>query len=168
MISKKLLPYEWTAIAVMICLFIGIGAISYFYHHEIPAEINRQAIPMIDIYVEGAIETPGHYELKKGTRFEGLLSQLKLLPEADTTEIKLRAILKHGQIVTIPYKTITVFIEGAVASPKSLVIPRSSRLEDLIDHIQLSENADIRYLKKKRQLRDQEKIIVPIKKKKAK
>lgn len=106
--EKQLLPHEWLAIAFISLLMLAVGAIAYVHDAEIPdLSVVQQEEPMqkeIEVLVEGAVEAPGPYRLKKGSRMEDLLKQLTLLPEADISKLKPTTKLRNGQKIRIPKK----------------------------------------------------------------
>lgn len=166
---KQSLPiHEWLIVVLLLGILTLLIIITWthrepsFPQTTTPHFMTPQEIEVI---VEGKVEKPGTYRLKKGTKLEELLTLCGPLPEADLDRLKLTKILKDGQKVKIvPKEEITVFIKGAVKQEISVTVPSGTTLEQLLGKIECLPNADIKKLQKKRKLKDQEIVHVPTKK----
>lgn len=57
--------------------------------------------------------------------------------------------------------TVTVKVTGAVKKETTLTLPKGATLQDLTDFLLIEDDADVSFLRKKRQLRHNEVITVP-------
>lgn len=125
-------------------------------------------VQLIQVSIKGAVHKPGSYELKKGTRLKELLELAQAHSEADLQSMNLEARLRNNQVVkVIAQNWITVHVEGAVAEPKELRLKLGTTLIELSEQIVLLPEADSEKLQRKRRLKDQETIVIPVKKIKA-
>jgi hypothetical protein len=160
--------HEWLAVMLIIGLLAFLTAISWV-NQKYPSTIETGAPHFIasqelDITVQGAVEHPGRHIVKKGTTVREALALVGVLPEADLRRLKLDAKVRRNQVIKVPKMAmITVMLEGAVAQPGPVLVPRGSQLMDLIDKVALQETADVDKLRKKRRLKDGEIIVVPTK-----
>lgn len=66
--------------------------------------IKIPTVPMITIYLEGAVVQPGPVLVKKGTRMEDLRHSISFLEKADLAVLGKRRKLKEGEIICIPFE----------------------------------------------------------------
>lgn len=103
--SKKQLPFhEWAVVTIATALILGLVFVSV---QNTPEPIPYEPIPetnTITVFVSGAIENPGKFEIQKGTRIADLKGTIKLLPQADGRILNKKRILKHLETLTIPEK----------------------------------------------------------------
>lgn len=163
--KPKLPVHEWIAIWAIISLLFTITLITAVFNNsstEVPTDPPHLLIAEnIEIVIEGAVENPGCYQVKRGSRVEDILALGKPLPDADIRRLKLKAKVRDGQFIRIPrYQMITVFLEGEVKNPGALQVRKGTKLNDLLTMLEWPEEADLRTLKKKRNLKDQEVIKV--------
>lgn len=160
----KLCVHEWTAIAVLCGLLLLFTGITFFSgesglsdrigppHHIVD--------PEIAVFIEGEVEHPGHYRIKRGSTIHDLILLAIPSPDADLSHIKLENKLRKSHVVKIPSKYVTVYLEGAVIVPGPVKLLKGARLQDLISMVQFQEGADIEKLRRKRRLKDKEVITV--------
>lgn len=102
--KTQLYPHEWLAI-VSIASLMGILTLiaqtSLF--RPLPSNQNPHYIvdQTITVFVEGAVEFPGRYEFKKGTKMEELLEKIKPFPGANLKRYHSESKLRDGQVVRI-------------------------------------------------------------------
>lgn len=157
--------HEWLAVAVILGLMGMLTAISLISSGPSAAvetgPPHALVDPYIEVIIEGAVEKPGKYKVKKGTPVREIINDAKLLPAADTRRINMNARARKGQVLHIPKKEmLTVYLEGLVESPGALSVPKGTRLIDLVDSVGFAEGADLAPLHKKRRLKDNEVIEV--------
>ena len=58
----------------------------------------------ITVQIEGAVVAPGPMHIKQGTHRDELIEQLKLLPEADTSKLQTKRVLRNGEVLHVPVK----------------------------------------------------------------
>lgn len=164
--QQKLPPGEWLVIVVFIALMALLTAVTFFFdrhpssslqldspHHLVPQDI--------DVFIEGAVEHPGAYKIKRGSKIQSLLDLSKPLPEANLNKVKPQMKLKNGQRVHIPTKKmITIFLSGAVTNPGPYTVPKGTKWIDLLKIVSFSLEADLKSIKKKKLLQDQDVVFV--------
>jgi DNA uptake protein ComE-like DNA-binding protein len=163
--KPSLLIHEWLAIAIIIGLLAMLTIISK------PASISPLSSPEnfhylapthIEMAIDGAVERPGKYHLKKGSLLQDLLDQAKILPTAELKHLNLKAKLRKGQVVHVPsQEMITVYLEGAVIKPGPYQFLKGTRLMDLKDRDLFTSGADLKLLNKKRRLKHNEVLSIP-------
>src|SRR5262249_26258947 len=99
--------HEWLAIATIISLLIALTALTHFTKSPDLPQIEASHYilePKIEVFVDGAVERPGRLIVNKGTKVKELLDQVGLLPEANTSKLKLEAKVRRGQHLRVPAK----------------------------------------------------------------
>ncbi len=163
----SLFVHEWLAVAVIIGVMSMLTILSF---SSTSSSQSTQSLgkphfltnPFIEVVVEGAISpSPTHLKVKKNISFGGILEQVTLLPEADIRKLKKKSKVRKSQTIKIPFRPmITVTLEGAVDTPKTIRLPKGSFVEDLLQIVSFQEGADIEKLRRKRRLTDGEKIYI--------
>lgn len=163
--QPSLPAHEWLAIVFIISLMAVLCLVAISYRESSLPEVTSEPHYVIDqeieVFIEGAVENPGTYKVKRGALLQEVLILAKPTTNADLRRIKLQSKVRQGQsvkILTLPM--ITIHIEGAVNNPGSMTLPKGTRLCDLIEKISFQENADLKKLQKKRKLKDSEVIKV--------
>lgn len=168
--EKHLPLHEWLAVAALSTLMLLLAVIAVWNRTQtLPTTSSSKSphylLPQeIEVTVEGAVEHSGHYKLKVGSRVKDLLEIAKPLPEANLKKIKMESQLREGRLLKVPFtEMIVVHIKGAVKQEGELKIKKGTRLVDLLEIVNFSENADLEPLQKKRRLKEQEVIEIKIK-----
>ncbi len=165
--AQKLPAHEWLIIVLIIAILLILSAIAYLGEERfLPSTgVSHDLVSQeIEVIIAGAVTKPGTYVLRKDALLKDLLELCKPLPEADLRRLNLEGKLRHGQKVRIITKPlITIFVGGAVEKPGALQVLKGTKLEDLLKHIQFTPEADLKKMQRKRRLKDQEVIHVPIK-----
>lgn len=171
--DRALPLHEWLIIFLLIALMSMIVLVTTW--KGLPArtvvlgEPHHLISPTIDVQVEGAVEKPGLLTLKRGSCLQDALLMTSPLPEADLKGLKLKKALRDGQVIRVPRKRlITIFLEGAVQNPGPLQVWEGTKREELLTQIAFLPEADLKSLKKKQKLNDQEIVIVTLRKTKKK
>ena len=171
-LSAKLPPHEWVIIALLIVTVCLLSVVTFFHKKEqFPSvgPIVELSTETIQVTVKGEVVHSGVHEVKRGMRLKELLAMAVTTPEADLSRLKLNSKLREGQVVKVPAQVwITIYLEGAVKEAGPLKLRKGTKVEELLEQITLLPEGDPSKLKKKRLLKDQEVIVVPIKKKKSK
>lgn len=166
--NEKLFPHEWLAVISGLVVLLGFCSIAYFYEQEVPEEIKKLALEktkdQIEVWIEGAVEKPGTYALERGAILQDLFNQAVPAADANLRVFNLANKLRNKQKIKVSKSTITIYLEGAVNTPGALILPFGSRLEEIIARAEFPEDADLKPLKKKRKLKDQEVILISWKK----
>ena len=105
------------------------------------------------------------YQIKKGAVLKELLALAEVSTEADLRKLKDTAKLRNGQVIKVPkLAMLRIYLEGAVDHPRSLYVQKGTRLVDLLDKVKFAEGADLKILNRKRRLKDEEVIHIPLQK----
>jgi len=106
--EKPSLPFHerfmaWLVISVLLFL-IALNII--FDESTMPlTESEHQLVnPFVEIVVEGAVEFPGIYQVKKGVLIQEVLDLAKPLPEANLKRIKLDSPVNHRRVIKVSKK----------------------------------------------------------------
>lgn len=119
-------------------------------------------IEEILVTVTGAVAKPGEYLVPAGTLVGAVLRKARPLPYANLKVLPIAHLIEAPVHFCIEELTeITVFVEGAVQEPVILTLPAKSRVSDLKSKVVLSAEADKGYFRRRRLLKDGEKIAVP-------
>jgi DNA uptake protein ComE-like DNA-binding protein len=163
--KPSLFFYEWLAIVILVGLILMLTFISRSVS-DVPMPASRTlpsiALNEIDITIDGAVENPGKYTVKKGATLQEILDQAKLVPTANLKHINVNRKFRKGQNVHIPsLEMITVYLQGAVNKPGAYDFPKGTRWVDLKDKLLFTENAELSFLDKKKKLKANEVITIP-------
>lgn len=158
---------DWLAVITLSSILLTLGLISFLSRESAYVENSNQVhhlkiIENIEVTVQGAVRYPGVYSMQKGDAFAKLLGRVEPLPDADLQKYKPGARLNKDRVITIPHKgLITVYLEGAVKKPESIQLNCGTRICDLAALGVLLEEADKKFVKKRKKLKDGEIINVP-------
>lgn len=164
--NKPKLPlHEWLAVVVIIAGMLLLTLLTTFNSSPKLPQLNPSphymTDPEIEVYVQGAVQHAGPLKIMQGTLIRDVLEIVKPNDEADLSKIKMQSKARHGQIIKIPkIETLTIYLEGAVKTPGSVVMPKGSKLQDLLESVQFAADANLKPLSKKRKLKDKEVIRV--------
>lgn len=164
---NRLPVHEWLAVVSILILLFGITFIVWWsgdtgisMQRGTPYYIVDQDI---EVVVDGAVEKPGSYIVKRGARISDVLALAGELPDSDLRRLRVERKVRNGQIIKVPHRPmITVYLEGAVKAPHSITIPKGSSLSDIIPLIEFEEGAHVDKLRRKRRLKDGEIIKVGV------
>jgi hypothetical protein len=139
---------------------------------QIPTPVieSEPKVTVLQVKIDGCVEKPGLYRLPLHATLGDLLEQAHPLPNADLSHLKEWRKLREGQTIQIPERHwITIQILGAVQQPGSLKILSGTRCCELADQLQISQEGDLKALRKKRRfLKEGDIIEIPFKKVKKK
>lgn len=161
--QKPSLPvHEWLAITFIIFIVLSLALLSLRPSEQLmlPPQQSLEH-DRLEITIDGAVKHPGTYQVQQGSLLQEVISQAELSPDADLKRLKLDKKLVKDQVVTVPrLKLLRIYIAGAVDNPGIIAMPKGSRMEDLVKHIQFQPDADIEKLPKKRRLKDGEIVTI--------
>lgn len=163
--EQPALPFkDWTLVFVVV-LVLAMLIITNFTANqkcpEISAEVIVKPEKKIIVYLAGAVEKPGEYQLTKGATLNQLLELAKPLSEADLSVIDQEKQLRNKQKIFIPLiGKVTVFVTGEVENGGYINLPVNAKISDLKSYIVPKSHADLTFLKSRRKLKQGEKIIV--------
>ena len=164
---SSLKVHEWLAIAVVIGIIGGLACLTSFYARGEASNASSESLTHyqqgFDVLVKGAVNHPGIYHIRSEIKLQELLTLAGVALNADLRRFNLETILKKGRVLTVPVRAmINVHLKGAVKQDQTITLPKGSKLEDLIALVNFASNANVNALKKKRRLKSEEVIIVPI------
>ncbi len=125
---------------------------------------SQGAVPveMVEVEISGCVRKSGRYQIPAGSSVLPALRKARPLPFADMTNISLDEPISVPIRIEIPrLEKIIVFVEGCVETSVRLELPAGSRVCDLKGRIELAQGADLQYLKRRRLLKNQERVVVP-------
>lgn len=107
----KLPVHEWIAVAFAIFLLFLVTAIIWIKDSTDSSSVDTGTPHYIvdqeiEIKVEGAVEKPGSYKLKRGTTIQEVLALVNPTSEADLTHLKPDKKIRKGQVIKVPQKKV--------------------------------------------------------------
>lgn len=109
MLRPQLLIHEWLSVFLILTLLLGLS-FSILYHrvdalNQAPSDPIEPIEQLIEVRIEGAVERPGTYQVKKGTPLNEVLQMAMPKPEANLSRLKLdRPLKRKKQVVKVPAK----------------------------------------------------------------
>lgn len=102
--SPSLPVHEWIAvllIVVMLSVLVSVVTYSSVSHIDDEIGLPHHIMPEIQVTVEGAVEKPGSYQVKRGTTLQEVLDLAKPLHDADLSRLKPEKKVRSGQVIKI-------------------------------------------------------------------
>lgn len=104
--QKPHLPiHEWLAVAFLVGLLLSLTILSLFFtEHTIPDQqgtLHHVVDQDIEVFVEGAVEKPGSYIVKRGTLVKDVVALAVPNGDANLQPLKLNNKLRKGQTVKV-------------------------------------------------------------------
>lgn len=165
--TPSLALHEWMAVVVIIGFFVSLTVISLANTESIAqpqGELHYLKAQAYEVFVQGAVEAPGSYRVDAGSKVKDIVALAKPLPDADLRRFRGESKAREGQVINIPIREkIEVHVAGAVVHEGKISVPRGTRLEEIGQFVELTANADIAKIQRKRFLKADEKILVPAK-----
>ena len=166
--KQKLPLHEWLAVLTIILALLLLIVVTTFQGSgtlpETTGEPHYLVAQEVEVTVEGAVENPGTYILKKGAQVKDVLELAKPVPQADLRKINPEVKLRDGRILKVPLMPmIRVTLEGAVSQSGTIQVRKGTRLQELAEMPLFRDDADLSSLDKKRKLKDGEIVRVPVK-----
>lgn len=166
---SNLKVHEWLAVIILITILLTLSAMAYLSQGDIgdkerltPAFLSHQG--KIEILIKGAVDHPGTYVVPSLITLDEVLRLAQVKPEADLRRFQLDRPIKRGRTLNIPTREmISIELNGVFNPPKKITVPKGSKVEDLLNLIDFPKDADLKPLQKKRKLKPDEVIIVPLK-----
>jgi hypothetical protein len=108
------------------------------------------------------VRKPGIYSIAMGTPVQVILNKAFPKKNADLQSLSLKKIISQPCSIYVEcLKELSICIEGEVLNPGLFRVPFGSRISDLKHLVSVSQNADLKYFKKRRLLQDGETINIP-------
>lgn len=169
-LDRHLPFHEWLIVIIIAVIMATLTAISYFSENSqglFRHKENKHSLINQEIHVtiEGAVNKPGAYTLKRGATIKDLLTLVEPLPEADLSKFKSESKLRNKQKIHVQsISAITIYLSGAVKNPGPLRVPKGTLLQDLMHYSsEFDKRADLKSLNQKRKLKDQEIVYISFK-----
>ncbi len=158
--KKTLQTSEWVLAASFIILLTSLFLISHLHEGrkkgEIEACLEKEAKTVV-IQISGDVIKSGSYSAKVGERLGDIIAQSRPRRFANLKGLDLDSPVRVGMSLVIePLQEIFITVDGI-----QLALPPGSRICDLKSKIQLSEDADPKFLRRRRILKDGERITIP-------
>jgi hypothetical protein len=119
----------------------------------------------IEVSIEGEVENPGKFSVRRGSTVEDLVVLGLPKATADLKRIKMKKLLKKGECVKVPaFKMINFFLKFKDGTIEEITVKKGTRFLDLPNIYFFNEGVDIARFNKKRFLKDGETVTVNIKK----
>jgi DNA uptake protein ComE-like DNA-binding protein len=155
---------EWSFLAIFFLIMATLVLIAKVNITRAADTLRRIGAEKAEIFVtiEGAVKRPGTYTVKEGASVKSILQKAGPKHTADLRNIPIKELVINSTHWVIPeLKEIHVFIDGAVLSPSEEIMPVGSRICDLKSKVICTADADKSFFKRKRRLKNGEKIEVP-------
>ena len=146
---------------MFMCATICFSKLKQYYQGQSLA-FDQKYFDLVPVTIEGEVQKPNTYFVLPGTPLLNVVKKAKPLPSSKYQKISENILVDQPhQLYFEKIPEIQVQIEGAVLKKAVLTLPVESRICDLADKIQLSSDADPRFLKRKKMLFDGEIITIP-------
>ena len=162
--KKSLQSSEWVLAGSLLLIMASLVIIAKINVYRAASTLSSPDLQIEEILVavSGAVKKPGEYHVPAGTPLEAVLRRAKPLPHANLKGLSLKEPIDAPRDLFVEELTeITVFVSGAVQEPMKLTLPARSRVSDLKSKVVLSPDADKSYFRRRRWLKNGEKIEVP-------
>ena len=114
--------------------------------------------------MRGCVKKPDVYQVPKGTSLRAILRKARPEVLANLQDLPMDRILEESCLIEVPaFEKIWVQIQGAVEENISLELVAGSRLCEIKGKVALRPDADPRFLKRRRLLKNGEIITMPSK-----
>jgi hypothetical protein len=126
--SLPLLVREWLALALLVGLITGLALLTSIrssYLKKNDGQFFTDRKEFIEVFVKGAVDYPGAYQIPKHLTLKDLLDTARVHPGADLRRFNLEKTLRNGRLLSIKMRpTITVFFSGSVSMPGTIYLPK--------------------------------------------
>ncbi|PIS02605.1 MAG: hypothetical protein COT85_04800 [Chlamydiae bacterium CG10_big_fil_rev_8_21_14_0_10_42_34] len=164
-LMKKSLPSsEWI---LVLSLMVVMGALVFIskvnvYRYASSLIQVEESQEMILVRISGAVTKPGEYLVPAGMRVVDVLKKSRPKPWADLAGVSPKELVESPLDIKVKeLAEITVTVCGAVTKPQEITLSARSRLSDLKSKISFEKDADKSVFRRRRVLRNGEKIDVP-------
>ncbi len=163
-LMKSLSSSEWTLLGLFLVILVSLVVISKINSSRAADTLGKikENQAQILVTVEGAVKKSGEYWVPEGTPVEAVLRKAGVKPNAYLKTLPLKKVVDaplHLQVEEL--KEIRVSVGGAIAGPLELVLPVGSRICDLKSKVGFTSETDKTFFRRKKLLRNGDKIEVP-------
>lgn len=163
--NKSLASSEWFLAAALLAIMASLAAIAKISSSKAFAQIKiheAEKPKFVIVSVQGAVAKPGPYPMVLGSELIETVLKAKPAKFADLKNLSMEKTAENSLVVYVEeLKEVEVLIAGAVLNPGPMRFPIGSRLCDLKSKIQCSDQADRSFLKRRRLLKDGERVEIP-------
>jgi hypothetical protein len=162
--ERKVRSSEWLLVVSLIFIMAALVVIAKVNAHRASSLIVSEDLKQetVLVTIEGAVAKPGVYPVLAGSLVGEALRKARPKPLANLQ------ILPLGQLVEGPLhikveelSEVTVYVVGAVVEPVEMVLPAGSRICDLKAKVNLTAEANKSFFRRRKLLKNGEKIVVP-------
>ena len=166
---KKNLEFtEWVlsfCIVIALSSFLIIARLQEQKKNVQLEELLKGKKEIFQIAVSGEVLRPGVFSCQAGTRLGDIVKKCRPKRFADLDGVGLDRPVESSLIIDIPkLQALSVRVVGAVAEEVELEMPPGSRISDLKSKVACKKEADLKFFRRKRLLKQRETIEVPEKK----
>ncbi len=162
--QQSLSSSEWTLLAIFLFLIgslIFIAKVNVQRASDLIAQVVEPPLEFL-VVIDGAVRKPGEYMVPVGTCVSAVLRKAHPLPYADLRSIDPEEIITATKRMTIQeLQEIRVHVDGAIVEPLELILPVGSRISDLKSKIGFTKDTDRAFFRRRKLLRDGDKVVVP-------
>jgi hypothetical protein len=107
--ENHLYLHEWLAVLSLLLILLLLTVLA-MRQPPIPdldvasENAHYMCSPKIEIAIEGAVEYPGTYVIKRNATLQEALDLAKPFPEANLSKFKKQSKLRDGRVIKVPYK----------------------------------------------------------------
>jgi len=163
-LKRSLQASEWILSFSLLLLLASLFLIARFHEHRKRSQLARSAslfAQQVEVEISGEVARPGVFRATAGSRLGDLVKKSRPKRFADLRHLNLdEPVSSNLQIRLESLAEIVVRIEGA-AEPIELRLPAGSRICDLKSKIRCAPEADPKFFKKRRLLKDGETVAIP-------
>lgn len=122
-----------------------------------------KSIQTVQVVVDGAVRKPGFYSIESGTPLSELIAMVKPSQYADLRSLPWEQKIEKNMAITVQeLSEITVEVIGAVEESRRYALPRGTRICDLKKWIRPTADADLKFFKSQKRLKDGDCVAVPM------
>jgi hypothetical protein len=155
---------EWALAGSFFLILLSLFAIAKIQVWRYSIGTASAPVVLVQVSIEGFVEKPDIYEFPIGTPMEEILRKACPKRFANLRSIDLKSPLTTSlQLKLEPLRSLQVHVTGAVASAETIEVEPGTRICQLKQKIQLSDEADLAFFKKRKILSDGDVIYVPSK-----
>lgn len=146
----QLRPYERHAACAIAALLTAIGLLASLENSRLCASKGEP----ISVHVVGAVREC-ELLLPQGSSLDDVISRVVLDEKADCSEFDGSRRIVNKETIVIPFSgATTVYVTGAVKEPKVVVLEKAAKPKDVLQLLDLTEDADLSQLSRRRVLRN--------------
>lgn len=150
---------EWAALAVFAAFIAAVIVISYIEEEEKASWLVEVDKGVVNVYIEGAVDTPGIHRVAKGSKLVDVLKEAGVKPEAQLAKWDLNREVLEGERYTVKArKMISIVLIYPNGKRKSVQVVKGVKVAELTELLSLG-NYKVNWKEKKRkQLREGDEV----------